>query len=134
MLDEFGLHNFRLSQVHVGSGYRTQRFLEKAQKGKTLRVGLIGGSGASTYLLLLVSPAHPHYAAVSLGHGTDPVTGQRNKYGAVPVQEQWHQLVMRYLEEAFPTAEFHFRNGAKAATDSSFFEWCWTSLMYVAPS
>lgn len=52
----------------------------------------------------------------------------------MPVQEQWHQIVMRYLEEAFPTAEFHFRNGAKAATDSSFFEWCWTSLMYVAPS
>ncbi|GEM06223.1 capsular related protein, Esterase, SGNH hydrolase-type domain containing [Rhodotorula toruloides] len=129
LLNEFGLHNFRLSQVHVGSGYRTQRFLDKAQHGEKLRVGLIGGSGALTFPLFLASLAQPPSLTVSLGHGTDTVTGQRNKYGAVPVQEQWHQLVMRYLEEAFPTAELHFRNGAKPATDSSFFEWCWTSLI-----
>lgn len=68
---------------------------------------------------------------VSLGHGTDPVTKSRNKYAAVPHNEQWHQYVVRWVDEAFPGVEHDFRNGAKAATDSSFFEWCWESLMCV---
>lgn len=44
---EFGDDNFRLSQVHVGSGYRMQRFLEKAAKREKVTVGLLGGSGGS---------------------------------------------------------------------------------------
>ncbi|BGP44673.1 hypothetical protein JCM10450v2_000487 [Rhodotorula kratochvilovae] len=110
LLAEFGLHNLRLSQVHVGSGYRVQTALQKAARGEKLRVGLLGGS-------------------VSLGHGTDPVTKHRNKYGAVPYEEQYHQVIMRGLREAFPGVEHEFVLGAKAATDSSFFEWCWASLI-----
>ncbi|GJN91498.1 hypothetical protein Rhopal_004521-T1 [Rhodotorula paludigena] len=110
LLREFGAHNLRLSQVHVGSGFRVQNALRRAARGEKLRIGLLGGS-------------------VSLGHGTDPVTKSRNKYGAVPYDEQWHQYVVRWVNEAFPGVEHDFRNGAKAATDSSFFEWCWESLI-----
>ncbi|GAA5891156.1 hypothetical protein JCM6882_006442 [Rhodosporidiobolus microsporus] len=110
LLSEFGgKHNFRLSQVHLGSGYRMQRVLAKAARGEKIRVAVLGGS-------------------VSLGHGTDPKTGQRNKYGAVPVEEQWHQYVRRYFEEIAGVAP-EFVLGAKAATDSSFFEWCWATLI-----
>ncbi|GAA6049525.1 hypothetical protein JCM3770_000830 [Rhodotorula araucariae] len=110
LLAEFGMHNLRLSQVHVGSGYRVQKVLRKAARGEKLRIGLLGGS-------------------VSLGHGTDPVTHRRNKYGAVPFDEQYHQVIMRGIREAFPAAEHEFVLGAKAATDSSFFEWCWASMI-----
>ncbi|GAA5968700.1 hypothetical protein JCM8115_003687 [Rhodotorula mucilaginosa] len=110
LLAEFGSDNFRLSQVHVGSGYRLRKVLEKAERGEKLTIGVLGGS-------------------VSLGHGTDPDSGQRNKYGAVPPAEQWHQFVLRYIQQTFPATEHEFRLGAKAATDSTFFEWCWSSLI-----
>ncbi|GAA5857092.1 hypothetical protein JCM8547_007953 [Rhodosporidiobolus lusitaniae] len=109
LLSEFHSHSFRLSQVHVGSGYRVQKVLDKAKRGEKIRIGVLGGS-------------------VSLGHGTDPKTGQRNKYGAVPVEEQWHQYVKRYFAE-LSGVEPELTMGAKAATDSSFFEWCWASLI-----
>ncbi|GAA5992048.1 hypothetical protein JCM10908_000717 [Rhodotorula pacifica] len=110
LLNEFGSDNFRLSQVHVGSGYRIRKVLEKAARGEKLTIGLLGGS-------------------VSLGHGTDPESGQRNKYGAVPLEQQWHHFVIRYIQHIFPGAQHEFRLGAKAATDSTFFEWCWASLI-----
>ncbi|GAA6039001.1 hypothetical protein JCM8097_000149 [Rhodosporidiobolus ruineniae] len=109
LVQEFGAHNFRLSQVHVGSGFRMQKVLAKAQRGEKVRIGVIGGS-------------------VSLGHGTDPVTGQRNKYGAVKPEDQWHQFVRKYLAD-LSGVEPEFIMGAKAATDSSFFEWCWATLI-----
>ncbi|GAA5838336.1 hypothetical protein JCM9279_003207 [Rhodotorula babjevae] len=110
LLAEFGQHNVRMSQVHVGTGFRMQKFLQKAARGERVRVGVLGGS-------------------VSLGHGTDPRNGHRNKYGAVPHEAQWHQLVLSHLEQTFPRADIEFVLGAKAATDSSFFEWCWPSLI-----
>ncbi|GAA5827032.1 hypothetical protein JCM11251_002213 [Rhodosporidiobolus azoricus] len=110
LLSEFGgKHNFRLSQVHLGSGYRMQRVLAKASRGEKIRMAVLGGS-------------------VSLGHGTDPKTGHRNKYGAVPSEEQWHTYVREYFRE-IAGVEPEFILGAKAATDSSFFEWCWATLI-----
>ncbi|GAA5899107.1 hypothetical protein JCM5296_005746 [Sporobolomyces johnsonii] len=109
LVGEFGRHNIRLSQAHVGSGYRVQKVLEKAARGEKLRIGLLGGS-------------------VSLGHGTNPTTGQRNQYGAVPYEQQWHQVVYQYLNRTFPLSHT-FLMGAKAATTSDFFEWCWATLI-----
>ncbi|GAA6004433.1 hypothetical protein JCM10207_000725 [Rhodosporidiobolus poonsookiae] len=109
LLDEFGSHNFRLSQVHVGSGYRIQKVLAKAQRGEKVRIGVIGGS-------------------VSLGHGTHPETGRRFAYGAIPVEEQWHQYVRRYIA-SIAGVEPDFVNGAIAATDSTFFEWCYVEAI-----
>ncbi|KPV78304.1 uncharacterized protein RHOBADRAFT_40851 [Rhodotorula graminis WP1] len=86
LLAEYGQHNLRMAQVHVGSGYRVQKVLQKAARGERVRVGVLGGS-------------------VSLGHGTDPKTGHRNKYGAVPHEAQWHQLVLAHLEQTFPQAD-----------------------------
>lgn len=134
MLAEFGSDNFRLSQVHVGSGYRLRKVLEKAERGEKLRIGVLGGSGECSHSpdsRLERQRLSRTWPAVSLGHGTDPQSGQRNKYGAVPPAEQWHQFVVRYIQQTFPAAEHEFRLGAKAATDSSFFEWCWSSLMWV---
>jgi len=84
-----------------------------------------------SHTVMARSLAHALPRAVSLGHGTDPRTGHRNKYGAVPHEAQWHQLVLAHLEQTFPQADIEFVLGAKAATDSSFFEWCWPSLMCV---
>ncbi|GAA6004465.1 hypothetical protein JCM10207_000738 [Rhodosporidiobolus poonsookiae] len=109
LLDEFGKHNFRLSQVHVGSGYRMQKVLAKAQRGEQIRIGVLGGS-------------------VSLGHGASPKTGRLNTYGAVPYDEQWHQFVRRFFTD-IAGVEPEFKLGAKAATDSTFFEWCWSEMI-----
>ncbi|GAA5974925.1 hypothetical protein JCM21900_006490, partial [Sporobolomyces salmonicolor] len=109
LVGEFGRTNIRLSQVHVGSGYRVQKMLEKAARGEKLRIGVLGGS-------------------VSLGHGTHPVTGQRNQYGAVPYEQQWHQVVYQYLNQTFPHSHT-FLMGAKAATASDFLQWCWATLI-----
>ena len=132
LLAEFGSDNFRLSQVHVGSGYRLRKVLEKAERGEKLTIGVLGGSGECLHSpngRLERRRLSRTWPAVSLGHGTDPESGQRNKYGAVPPAEQWHQFVVRYIQQTFPAARHEFRLGAKAATDSSFFEWCWSSLM-----
>lgn len=48
---EFGTENFRLSQVHVGSGYRMRQVLAKAARGEKLTVGVLGGSGQSSLML-----------------------------------------------------------------------------------
>lgn len=123
-----------MSQVHVGTGYRVQKVLQKAARGERLRVGVLGGSGTTSLSIsATMRPlAHVSRRAVSLGHGTDPVTMHRNKYGAVPLEAQYHQRIVKYLEAAYPQAQIDFVLGAKAATDSSFFEWCWPSLMFVA--
>ena len=67
--------------------------------------------------------------SVSTGHGAIPGLGP-HQYGAIPYESQWHQVVLGYLNSKFPGGTT-FSNGAKAAVDSTFFEWCWSSLMYV---
>lgn len=49
LLAEFGSDNFRLSQVHVGSGYRLRKVLEKAERGEKLTIGVLGGSGECSH-------------------------------------------------------------------------------------
>lgn len=68
--------------------------------------------------------------AVSTGHGAVPGLGP-HQYGAIPYESQWHQVVLEYLNSTFPGGTTFF-NGAKAAVDSTFFEWCWSSLMCVS--
>lgn len=60
--------------------------------------------------------------AVSEGHGfgTEP-----NQYGAIPHDQIWHQWLLRDLQDRFGADTIEFVAGAKAATDSSYFEWCY---------
>ena len=48
-----------------------------------------------------------------------------NQYGAIPHDQIWHQWVVRDLVRRFGEDNIEFVAGAKAATDSSYFSWCY---------
>ncbi|GAA6038999.1 hypothetical protein JCM8097_000148 [Rhodosporidiobolus ruineniae] len=108
LIREYGGTNIKLSRVHEGSGFRVQRFLEKLENGESVKVAVVGGS-------------------VSNGHGTDE-RGNRYQYGAI--KQTWHSYVSSWLNETYGPTEFV--NGAKAATDSSFFRFCWSERVRLA--
>ncbi len=60
--------------------------------------------------------------AVSEGHG---FLNRPNEYGAIPHDLIWHQHLLRDLQARFGPDSIDFVFGAKAATDSSYFEWCY---------
>lgn len=60
--------------------------------------------------------------SVSEGHG---FLKRPNVYGAIPYEQLWHQLVVQELGRQFGPDQIEFVNGAKAATDSGYFEWCY---------
>ncbi|BGP36596.1 hypothetical protein JCM10449v2_000497 [Rhodotorula kratochvilovae] len=101
LLQTYGRSALRLSRVHEGSGYRVQRVLERLEKGEHIKAAVIGGS-------------------VSNGHGMS-ADGVPFTYGAV--KDTWHTFVSAWLNETYGPQSF--LNGAMAATDSSFFRFCW---------
>jgi len=103
LLAKFGRHSVRLARAHEGSGFRVQRALDKAARGGRVKVAVLGGS---------VSEGH--------GFGTAP-----NQYGAIAHDQIWHQWVVRDLVSRFGAEAVEYVEGAKAATDSSYFEWCY---------
>ncbi|GAA5826981.1 hypothetical protein JCM11251_002191 [Rhodosporidiobolus azoricus] len=100
----YGAHNIKLSRVHEGSGYRVQQVMKKAGEGEQIKIAVVGGS-------------------VSNGHGM--LNGTRYVYGAI--KEVWHSFVATWFDETF--GEQVFINGAKAATDSTVFAYCWAELI-----
>ncbi|GAA5891160.1 hypothetical protein JCM6882_006443 [Rhodosporidiobolus microsporus] len=100
----YGAHNVKLSRVHEGSGYRVQQVLKKAAEGEAIKIAVVGGS-------------------VSNGHGM--LNGTRYVYGAI--KEIWHSFVSTWIDEIY--GQQTFINGAKAATDSTVFEYCWAQLI-----
>ncbi len=54
-------------------------------------------------------------------------------YGAIPHDKTWHQLVVQELGRQFGADKIEFLNGAKAATDSSYFEWCYPAHIGTEP-
>lgn len=86
--------------------------LDKARRGEAIKVAVLGGS-------------------VSEGHGfkTRP-----NEYGAIPHDRIWHQTVVKDLQRQFGADQVEFVNGAKAATDSGYFEWCYRESAKVVRS
>ncbi|GAA5932266.1 hypothetical protein JCM3775_001178 [Rhodotorula graminis] len=110
LLREYGRHTLSLSRVHEGSGYRVQRVLERLESGEGIKAAVIGGS-------------------VSNGHGMSP-SGVPFEYGAV--KAPWHTFVSAWLNTTYgPQA---FINGAMAATDSTFFRYCWAERIRLAES
>ncbi|GAA5909168.1 hypothetical protein JCM8208_003397 [Rhodotorula glutinis] len=101
LLHEYGRHTLRLSRVHEGSGYRVQRLLERLEGGEGIKAAVIGGS-------------------VSNGHGMSS-SGVPFEYGAV--KQTWHKFVSAWLNTTYGPQTFV--NGAMAATDSTFFRYCW---------
>ncbi|TNY21977.1 hypothetical protein DMC30DRAFT_349685, partial [Rhodotorula diobovata] len=112
LLQTYGRHALRLSRVHEGSGYRVQRALDRLERGEGIKAAVVGGS-------------------VSNGHGMSS-DGVPFVYGAV--KDTWHKVVSSWLNETYGPQSFV--NGAMAATDSSFFRYCWAErvrLGEVAP-
>lgn len=68
--------------------------------------------------------------AVSEGHG---FLKRPNVYGAIPHAGIWHQVVLQYLEKTFGNKQVEFLNGAKAATDSGYFAWCYPAHIGLEP-
>lgn len=50
----YGKHNIRATRVHEGTGHRVQQVLKRLEAGEKVKVGVIGGSGAFPFLLLLL--------------------------------------------------------------------------------
>ena len=134
ILDKFGRHSVRLSRAHEGSGFRVQEVLKRMNRGDKVKLALLGGSGQSA-----VSPVRKNdhgcrdtraelfdafvpFNAVSEGHGflTRP-----NEYGAIAHDRTWHQWLLRDLQSRFGPETIDFVFGAKAATDSAYFSWCY---------
>ncbi|GAA6044265.1 hypothetical protein JCM8097_004321 [Rhodosporidiobolus ruineniae] len=107
LVAEYGAYNIKLSRVHEGSGWRVQRFMERLEEGRPVKVAVIGGS-------------------VSLGHGAD-TAGHPAVYNAVP--ETWHYHIKNWINEQY--GEQDFVNGAIAATDASFFRFAWSDQVHL---
>jgi len=146
LMKEYGRHSIKLSRAHEGSGFRVQKVLEKARRGEKIKVAVLGGSGECFGMVVgssregvagglgvrQVPPAGvcpltdelclTQIFSVSEGHGFKE---RPNVYGAIAHDQLWHQLVMQELTRQFGPEAVEFLNGAKAATDSAYFEWCY---------
>lgn len=52
-----------------------------------------------------------------------------HKYQYHAIEKTWHSFVSSWMNETFDGEQVVFINGAKAATDSGYFRFCWTAAL-----
>lgn len=67
--------------------------------------------------------------AVSAGHG---YLHEPNEYGAVPPESRWYQEIVRHLGQSFDPSQIDLVVGARAATDSGHFMWCYPASIGIS--
>lgn len=99
------------SRLHMGSGARVQRVIQKAMAGNPVTMSVLGGSGT----LLLAGWLRALTVPVSACHGAgdDPLA-----------PKCWPARFFEWWNLQFPHQLNELTNGAARKTDSSYFAYC----------
>ncbi|GFZ44294.1 hypothetical protein JCM24511_02016 [Saitozyma sp. JCM 24511] len=104
MCEVYGAEGLERSRLVQGSGARMKRMLAKAQAGKDIKIGVLGGS-------------------VSACHGVHPRTEEFPK-GDKAGAACYTTLVTDWFARTFPQSKVELSNGAVGGTDSSYHSFC----------
>jgi hypothetical protein len=112
---KYGAVTLSKSRMHLGSGARIQRVLNKALAGQSVTISVLGGSGMSPPPFLFRRPKLTYDPPVSACHGAgdDPIS-----------PTCYPSRFFQWWNTVFPHPATELTNGALRRTNSGYFGYC----------